>query len=262
VSPAALEPDANEAATWDYAIENWNGGRGAAFLRAYSDSVNRNLLAAWLPSGSIRQVLKTDLFDEAVGDGLFPLLRSRAGRILGIDVSPAAVDAARARYPDLEARCADARRLPFADGSFDLVVSNSTLDHFTSLAEIETALRELHRVLETDGILLVTLDNAVNPMVALRNRLPLGALGRLGLVPYYVGATCGPRRLANMLRKTGFEVERGGAVMHFPRILARLLAAMGGGTRLLGLLTAFERLGRLPSRYLTGQFVAARAVKR
>ena len=44
--------------------------------------------------------------------------------------------------------------------------------------------------------------------------------------------------------------------MHVPRVIA--LAVGGGMDAMLGL----ERLGRLPTRFLTGQFVAARAVTR
>src|SRR5439155_7848743 len=54
------------------------------------------------------------------------------------------------------------------------------------------------------GALVVTLDNGANPVVALRNRLPLGALRRLSLVPYAVGATCGPRRFPRLLVETDF----------------------------------------------------------
>jgi len=132
-------------------------------------------------------------------------------------------------------------------------VSNSTLDHFPALAEVETAVRELHRVLAPGGLLVLTLDNPWNPLVALRNALPFGPLARIGLVPYYVGATCGPRRLRRLLGEAGFLVEELGAVLHVPRVAARALRPP------LRLLVAAERLGRWPTRYLTGQFVAARA---
>jgi hypothetical protein len=45
------------------------------FLRAYGDEVNRLLLERWLPKSADR-VLKTDLFEEAVGDGLARLWAS------------------------------------------------------------------------------------------------------------------------------------------------------------------------------------------
>jgi len=235
------------------------GPDGGDVLRLYSDAVNDSLLQRWLPARSAR-LLKTDLFDEAVADGLYPLLRERAEEVVGIDVSEDVIAAARARYPDLRGERADVRRLPFADGAFDVVVSISTLDHLSSLAEIEAAVGELYRVLRPGGRLIVTLDNLLNPLVALRNALPQTTLRRIGLVPYELGTTCGPRRLRRVLTARGFAVEELVALMHVPRVLVRLLAPVLR-TRTRAPLLAAERLGRLPTRMLTGQFVAARACK-
>ena len=154
------------------------------------------------------------------------------------------------------------RRLPYEGCAFDAVLSNSTLDHFHSLADVADALRELHRVLAPGGVLLLTLDNLANPLVALRNALPFEWLERIRLVPHYVGATCGPRGLQRLLRQVGFDVDRIGALMHVPRVAALAGAAVVPKRPLLRFLLGCERLGRLPTRYVTGQFVAARAVKR
>jgi SAM-dependent methyltransferase len=216
------------------------------------------LVDAWLPPHVSGRLLKTDLFDEAVGAGLAPSLAGRADEVIGIDLSDLVVEAALRRYPGLDARQADVRRLPFEDGSVAAILSNSTLDHFDSVAEIEVAVAELRRVLVPGGLLLVTLDNRANPLVALRNALPYSALRRVGLVPYRPGATAGPRGLRHMLAAAGLELERLGAVMHVPRVLARGLAPLGE-ERLLAPLVACEALGRLPTRYVTGQFVAALA---
>jgi SAM-dependent methyltransferase len=237
---------------WDAAVASWRDTPGTALLRAYSDEANRRLLAAWLPP-RCRRLLKTDVFDEAVAGGLSPFLASRADELVAVDASPAAVAAARRRHPELEAHVADVRTLPFEDASFDAVVSNSTLDHFPSLADVEAAVRELRRVLEPGGVFVLTLDNPWNPLVALRNALPFRPLARLGLVPYYVGATCGRGRLRRLLGAAGFEVEEVGAVLHVPRVVVRALRPP------LRLVLEGERLERWPTRYLTGQFVAARA---
>jgi SAM-dependent methyltransferase len=206
-------------------------------------------------------VLKTDLFDEAVGQGLYPLLDSLGAAVAGVDISPAVVEAARRNYPELEATTGDVRSLPFDDASFDAIVSNSTLDHFDSVGEIETAARELRRVLAPGGVLVVTLDNPSNPLVALRNALPPKLLRRLGLVSFDMGTTCDRRELTELLGRAGLEVTDRGAVMHVPRLLAAALAvaSRGRGQRVL---VACEQLSRLPTRYWTGQFVAARAVLR
>jgi SAM-dependent methyltransferase len=242
---------------WDATVQSWRGTPRDAFLRSYSDEVNGALLRRWLTSVEGR-VLKTDLFDEAVGDGLYPTLRSLRATLVGVDVSPTVVAAARARYPELETAVADVRALPYADGSFDVVVSNSTLDHFDSPGEIELALRELRRVLAPGGVLVVTLDNPRHPLVALRNALPFHVLSRTRLVPYPVGATFDRERLATTLAKQGFEVTDTESIMHFPRLLAAALRRAGIAPRRL---LAIEKLSRLPTRYRTGQFIAARAVR-
>jgi SAM-dependent methyltransferase len=262
VSSSATPADTDDAGrTWDAALAGWTETRAAAFLRAYSDAVNELLLAEWLPPGRARRVLKTDLFDEAVGAGLVGSLQRRAVEVVAVDVSPAVVAVARTRHPGLDARSADTRALPFDDGAFDLVLSNSTLDHFDTLDDVRAALAEMHRVLESGGRLLITLDNAANPLVLLRNALPGSLLSRLRLVPYPIGVTCGPRRLRRLLGDAGFEVEASRGVMQCPRLLARAASTLAprasGG--LLRSVMAFERLGALPTRYLTAQFVAASA---
>jgi SAM-dependent methyltransferase len=244
--------EVDAARAWDGVFARWKEHAGASSLRAYSDAVNTALVAEWLPSDAGR-VLKTDLFDEAVAPGIYPALLDRGASVVGIDVSPAVVEAARERHPGLDARPGDVRRLEFPDSAFDAVVSNSTLDHFATLDQAATALRELRRVLVPGGLLLLTLDNGANPLVALRNALPSRLAGRLGLVPYPTGATCGPRRLRRLLADTGFRVEETTALMHFPRLLLRAAPALAP------LALASERLAASPTRYLTGQFVAVRA---
>lgn len=217
----------------------------------------------------MERLLKTDAFDEAVAAGLYPLLASVARVVIGADLSMRTVGLAVARYSRLRAAAADTRSLPFADATFDVVASVSTLDHFESKVEIEASLSELHRVLHPEGRLLLTLDNARNPVVALRNALPFRLLRALGIVPYYVGATCGPDELQRLVRAAGFEIETVGGLLHCPRVLAvaiaRLLDRWGSAVArqdYLHLLMAFERLASRRSRFLTGHYVAIAARKR
>jgi SAM-dependent methyltransferase len=231
-------------------------------LRAYSDAVNRAWLERELPA-TARALLKTDAFDEAVGSGLVHFLRSRAEEVTVIDVSPSVV--AEATQLGARFETGDVRSLRFPDESFDVVVSNSTLDHFAHADEIRDALVELHRVLAPGGMLLVSLDNPANPLVALRNALPYRPLARLGLVPHFVGATLGAGGLREVLGRTGFEVERVEALMHVPRVLVAAIASLApaaGDGALVERLAAFERLGATRTSLLTGQFVGASALKR
>jgi SAM-dependent methyltransferase len=254
---------------WDLVAHDWAATQPHRLWREYSDRLNATLFERWLPQDKVERLLKTDLFDEATGDkGLFPLLAAKARAVIGVDISLRTLHRAHARHGALRAVGADVCNLPFADHAFEVVVSNSTLDHMESLADLAKGLAELHRVLKRGGQLLLTLDNLSNPAVALRNALPQRLLTALHLVPYYVGATCGPRRLVGMLREAGFAAEQTEAVMHCPRVLA-VLAAHGldrlGGpaskARFLDHLLAWERLSHLPTRFFTGYLIAVKAVR-
>lgn len=264
---------------WDAATSVWQHSKGQRLWRAHSDAVGAALVEAWLPAG-IERVLKTDLWDEAVGTGLVPVLSAKAKEVSAVDVSEAVVEEARTRYPDLSAQQADVRRLPFEDGWFDAVVSNSTLDHFDSENEIRAAIWELRRVLRPGGTLVLTLDNPRNPLVAATKVLPRGRLNRfwlrhasagasLGLLPYQVGATVGPRRLRRWLEWADFEVEEIRDTVHCPRLPAVLLGALleRRGTaraqeRFRRAVAAFEKLGGTRASPVTGQFFAVLARRR
>ena len=253
---------------WDEIADEWGRGRGSSW-RAVSDAVNGDLIDRWLPPVPAGSVLKTDLFDELAGVGLVPGLLDSFAAVAGIDVSPGLVARVRELHPRLDARVADVRSLPFEAESFDAIVSNSTLDHFASVGEIGASLREIGRVLRPGGTLLVTLDNGMNPIVAARNALPARWRSATGLVPYDVGATCRrPRDLRALLETAGFEVAALDAVLHCPRVLGVLAgnvadrrAGARGRRAYARALVGCEGLSRLPSRYVTGHFLAALAVK-
>lgn len=254
---------------WNAVGTRWKKRPRQALWRAHSDAVNAAWLAQLLPTTPIDRLLKTDLFDEAFSTGLYPLLAERTRRLIGIDTSAQVIAAARARNEALCAVVSDVRSLPFCAGAFDCVVSNSTLDHFASHDDISRSLAELHRVLRPGGTLLITLDNGDNPLVALRNRLPFALLSRLGIVPYFVGTTCGRAELVQRLRQTGFA-PRGDAdfLMHCPRILAVALARLlervappSVQEQFLRGLRHFERLGSWRFAHRSGYFVAVVAEK-
>lgn len=72
----------------------------------------------------------------------------------GIDIGSKAVELARERVPEADLRVGPLRSLPFADGSFDLVVTHDVLQHVPE-DEVDESLRELRRVLAGDGLLFV-----------------------------------------------------------------------------------------------------------
>jgi len=252
---------------WEWADNSWQKGRQRLW-REHSDAVNASLISRWCSGRRQGTVLKTDLFDEMCSTGLYPSLASNANQFLGIDISQATIRAARSRYADLVAVAADVRRLPFDNETFDLIISNSTLDHFEKHETINESLAEIFRILRRNGQLILTMDNRLNPVIAMRNALPYRFLKRFHMTPYYVGATWGPKGLKNQLARTGFKIEEMDGVLHCPRVLA--IAASVFLEKLesrrlqeiyLRFLACFESMRHLPTRFITGHFVAVRATK-
>lgn len=77
------------------------------------------------------------------------------GAVTGIDFASDALDLARER-PGIHLARASVESLPFADGSFDLVLSNDVLCHL-GVANDAVAARELARVLKPGGVLFLQL---------------------------------------------------------------------------------------------------------
>ena len=94
--------------------------------------------------------------DYGCGNGRFLLsLRAkRIGRLVGVDVSREAVEQARQTDEGLEiVHLTEMTSLPFPDGAFSSV---TLMDVFEHVAEQRALLGKLFRVLQDDGILIVT----------------------------------------------------------------------------------------------------------
>jgi ubiquinone/menaquinone biosynthesis C-methylase UbiE len=104
------------------------------------------------------------VLDVATGSGDIPMALSGWGKsqgidleIVGADLSPQVISEAR-RYvagSDVRLARADARRLPWNDGTFDLVCSCLALHHFES-DEAMQVLREMWRV-TSDAVVVIDL---------------------------------------------------------------------------------------------------------
>ncbi|HTI36099.1 MAG TPA: class I SAM-dependent methyltransferase [Vicinamibacterales bacterium] len=94
------------------------------------------------------------VLDAGCGGGGMPLsLAEEAHRVVGIDPINRFRDAgkrlgAERGLTNLEFALADGMRLPFSDGSFDLVLSHAVIEH---VADAPLYLRECARVLARDG---------------------------------------------------------------------------------------------------------------
>jgi ubiquinone/menaquinone biosynthesis C-methylase UbiE len=86
-------------------------------------------------------------------------LAGRGHRTVGIDASPALVEAAREAHPDGEYVVSDAASLPFEDASFDLAVAyNSLMD----IDDMAGAVREAWRVLRPGSRFCICVTHPVN----------------------------------------------------------------------------------------------------
>jgi SAM-dependent methyltransferase len=78
-----------------------------------------------------------------------------AKRVVGIEIVQQ--KARLARSAGIDVVVADlTRTLPFADRTFDLVHANQVIEH---LADIDTFLAEIHRVLKPGGVAIVSTEN-------------------------------------------------------------------------------------------------------
>lgn len=92
------------------------------------------------------------VLDAGCGTGRNLLEFGSLGAAQGVDNSPEAIDFCRRRGIQ-GVHEGQIEQLPFAHGSFDLILATDVLEH---LADDRVALRELHRVAAPDGRLLAT----------------------------------------------------------------------------------------------------------
>jgi SAM-dependent methyltransferase len=125
------------------------------------DALDNTFVDQVLSLGSTEGMLDGLLLDVGCGPGNITLkIAQRCTQLLlaGVDYSANMVQAARraAGEHGLENRVffseGSADRIPFADGTFDVVLSNSVLHHLTNPS---TAFEEMLRVTKPDGAVLV-----------------------------------------------------------------------------------------------------------
>jgi SAM-dependent methyltransferase len=260
---------------WDTIVKKLRDSESKDLWRAHMKWVYQELMNRWLDGSNRKFALKIDLYDEAVTTyNLIPVFGQKCECIIGIDVSFEVAMAAKRRMIKEwngwhNAVVSDVRNLAFQSDSFDQILSNSTLDHFSHKKDIIVSLKELRRILKPEGVLIVTLDNPSNPVVFLRNLLPYSLLKLLRLIPFYMGVTVSKSELIRILESNGFRVHDSGAIVHSPRILAiwmgYILDRIGSeriNVYFHRLLRIFEHLDKSPTRYLTAYFVAVKAIKK
>ncbi len=219
-------PDFQSHAILDRASRWRKAARMIAVLERRISLAGKRLLEVGCGSGAIAEALATMAPDTAVH------------AIDVVDERIATDGYGFVRY--------DGRAMPFADASFDLVVSNHVLEHVGDVGRQVKQLREIHRVLRSDGLVYLAVPNRWRLFEA-HYRLPLlswpprwcsDALLRIsGRAHAYDCHPVGMRRLLWMVSAAGFVAEDvareilreesrlpGAAIA--PRLLARLPAAL------------------------------------
>lgn len=262
----------SEAKYWDRTVKEL--ARKSVFDTLLSEQYRQahwQLLVRWADIKGSNRILKTDLYAEAIHPHrafLWDILKMNE-QVICIDISAEVITRARGKgkyyapkSPIQYVNC-DVRCLPFASGSFGLIISDSTLDHFQHKHEIATALSELSRVLAPGGTLIVTLDNKGNITEPLY-RIWLF----LKLHPVFVGKTYSIGELKQALADVGLKVAETTAIIHNPRFITRRIVPLirkitpfRFDNLIKRCLTFLDSLEGKKTKYLTGQFIAAKAVK-
>ena len=169
------------------------------------------------------------VLDLGCGDG--DLLASLSPSVgVGVDISPATIEEAKRRHPELEFACGDIEQLPI-EGSFDYVIVSNTVGF---LSDVWTFFRQLRRVVNPSTRVILTHYNALwEPVLSAAQRLRLKQkeplqnwLSRLDL--------------RNVLELADFEVVRSGYRTPLPIGPPRLMKFLN---RALMLVPFVQRLG-------------------
>ncbi|MEO6222221.1 MAG: methyltransferase domain-containing protein, partial [Vicinamibacterales bacterium] len=202
---------------WHDVGESFPSLTGAASTAYYFESEKR-LIAEAVPSLANRDVLKTDLWDEAKNTRILLWVADQGARVYGVDISEPIARQAQHAFADgaLSPVVTDVRRLPFCDGSFDVIYSMGTIEHF---AETEATVAELARLLRPGGRLILGVPNRHDPFL---RPLMVAALYRLGLYAYGYEKSYSRRRLRQMMEAAGLDVGMESGLLFMPGWLRML----------------------------------------
>lgn len=148
IARAYRELEANAGSRWDLS------NRGNQLILAERRRLATALLnrAGWIPLSG-RRVLEVG---SGGGSELAWLLELGAppSMLVGVDLLPDRVAAARAAYPKFEFHAANAEHLDFPGGAFDLVMAFTVFSSILDPSMARNVASEIHRVLKPGGGLL------------------------------------------------------------------------------------------------------------
>lgn len=231
----------------------------------YYQECERQVFETFVGPLAGKRVLKTDLWDEAKNTRILVWAAQQGCKAYGIDIAPGVVREAGKAFRDAGAASgftlADVREIPFADGSFDVVYSMGTIEHFP---ETQQAVEEIFRVLRPGGVAIIGVPNKLDPFL---RPLMVTVLDWFGRYPYGPEKSYTAGQLAKMAQAAGFRVTAMTGLLFIPgalRIMDLLLhAAWRPLGALSGLLVAPFALAyrRLPAVRRHGYLIACIARK-
>ena len=202
-----------ERIDWDNVAKKGGHYLSASLLGKSKKRGIITLIKKWDDNKRKKTVLTTDLFEEAVGShGIISWLKGRYEKVVGMDISFEMVKRAccnNSLSGDSIGIVSDVRQTTFKDNCFDLIISNSTIDHFSDL---DLALRELYRILKSPGVLILTLHNKFHFALSLKMWLSRAT----NIKSYSYGYVYSSRQLKPRLEKIGFIVDATNWVYFFP----------------------------------------------
>lgn len=150
------------------------------------------------------------ILDVACGTGVVTRLAAERvgseGTVAGLDVNPAMLSVARLHAPpdlSIEWHEASAESMPLPDNAFDVVICQMGLQF---IPDKLAALREMHRVLDTGGRVLVTLPGPKPPIFAImRNALARHLNPEAASFTDLVFSMHDPDQIAQLMRSAGFR---------------------------------------------------------
>lgn len=127
----------------------------------YDEGIKKNLLQRIWHKERFRVMkeflpeVKSKVLDVGCNAGTFTEEIARTlpnTEVFGVDTDRAAIAYAKKKRPRFQFQAVGAEKLPFGDGTFDLVTCLEVMEH---IAEFEKVLKEMRRCLKTEGWLVV-----------------------------------------------------------------------------------------------------------
>jgi len=161
------------------------------------------------------------ILDLGCGNGRFTKILPKGQKYLGIDISENLIEKAKKLHPEHEFKVGDILDLSGLEKEdFDVVISLAAFHHIPSTKSRIDALKNMHRVLKSDGTLILTVWNLWQPkyrkyiakaffrsILSAGNYHPYDTFipwGKKKIPRYYHSFT--PKEMEYLLKKAGFKL--------------------------------------------------------